>query len=42
MNYPELIPVLIQTLKQQQHQLDDLKQQLAGLEAPNNFLVPQN
>ena len=32
MNYPELIPVLIQTLKQQQHQLDLLKQQLAALE----------
>ena len=32
MNYPELIPVLVQTLKQQQRQLDDLKQQLAGLE----------
>jgi len=32
MNYPELIPVLVQTLKQQQRQLDDLKQQLAELE----------
>jgi hypothetical protein len=32
MNYAELIPVLIQTLKQQQHQLDLLKEQLADLE----------
>jgi hypothetical protein len=32
MNYSELIPVLIKTLKQQQHQLDLLKGQLADLE----------
>jgi len=32
MNYSELIPVLIKTLKQQQHQLDLLKEQLASLE----------
>ncbi|WP_431212751.1 tail fiber domain-containing protein [Puia sp. P3] len=32
MNYSELIPVLIKTLKQQQRQLDLLKEQLAHLE----------
>jgi Chaperone of endosialidase len=36
MDYTELIPVLISTIKMQQSQLEQLKQELASLETPKN------